>query len=136
MDLDAIIKQAEAQINDAQDANSLDAVRVEYMGKKGRLTDLLKGLGQLSAEERPAAGQKINQAKGQIQQLISARGEFLRDQELNAKLAQETVDVTLPGRGTDMGGLHPVTRTINRIESFFRGVLGAGTGNQGRYLPG
>ncbi len=119
MDLDAIIKQAEAQINDAQDANTLDAVRVEFMGKKGQLTDLLKGLGKLSNEERPAAGQKINQAKQQIQGLIQSRGEFLRDQELNAKLASETIDVTLPGRGDGMGGLHPVTRTISRIESFF-----------------
>lgn len=119
MDLDAIIKQAEAQINDAQDANTLDAVRVDFMGKKGQLTDLLKGLGKLSAEERPAAGQKINQAKQQIQKLIQSRGEFLRDQELNAKLASETIDVTLPGRGQDLGGLHPVTRTISRIESFF-----------------
>lgn len=119
MDLDAIIKQAEAQINDAQDANTLDAVRVDFMGKKGQLTELLKGLGKLSAEERPAAGQKINQAKGQIQSLIQARGEFLREQELNAKLANEKVDVTLPGRSIELGGLHPVSRTINRIESFF-----------------
>ncbi|MCV2885182.1 phenylalanine--tRNA ligase subunit alpha [Aestuariibacter sp. AA17] len=119
MDLDAIINQAEMRINEAQDAATLDAVRVDFMGKKGQLTDLLKGLGKLSAEERPAEGQKINQAKGQIQQLIQARGEFLRDQELNAKLASETIDVTLPGRGTSVGGLHPVTRTINRIESFF-----------------
>lgn len=119
MDLDAIIKQAEAQINDAQDANTLDAVRVEFMGKKGQLTDLLKGLGKLSNEERPAAGQKINQAKQQIQAMIQGRGEYLRDQELNAKLASETIDVTLPGRGDEMGGLHPVTRTISRIESFF-----------------
>lgn len=119
MDLDAIIKQAEAQINQAQDANTLDAVRVDFMGKKGQLTDLLKGLGKLSAEERPAAGQKINQAKQQIQKLIQNRGESLREQELNAKLASETIDVTLPGRGDEMGGLHPVTRTITRIESFF-----------------
>ena len=119
MDLDAIIKQAEAHISEAQDANTLDAVRVDYMGKKGQLTDLLKGLGKLSAEERPAAGQKINQAKQQIQQLIQARGEVLREEELNAKLASETIDVTLPGRGDTLGGLHPVTRTINRIESFF-----------------
>lgn len=119
MDLEAIIKQAETHINEAQDANRLDAVRVDYMGKKGQLTDLLKGLGKLSAEERPAAGQKINQAKQQIQKLIQSRGEVLRDLELNAKLASETIDVTLPGRGESLGGLHPVTRTINRIESFF-----------------
>lgn len=119
MDLDAIIKQAEALINDAKDGVTLDTVRVEYMGKKGRLTEQLKSLGKLSAEERPAAGQRINQAKQQIQQLLHQRGEFLRDAELNAKLAGESIDVTLPGRSTELGGMHPVTRTINRIEQFF-----------------
>jgi phenylalanyl-tRNA synthetase alpha chain len=87
--------------------------------KKGRMTELLKGLGKLSNEERPAVGQKINQAKQQIQQLIHARSELLQAQELNQKLAGETIDVSLPGRGQSRGGLHPVTRTINRIESFF-----------------
>jgi phenylalanyl-tRNA synthetase alpha chain len=119
MDLDAIIKQAEALINDAADAVTLDAVRVEFMGKKGQLTEQLKGLGKLSNAERPAAGQKINLAKQQVQQLIQSRGEVLRQQELNAKLATETIDVSLPGRTSGSGGLHPVTRTINRIESFF-----------------
>lgn len=123
MDLEAIIQQAEAHISEAQDVNSLDAVRVNFMGKKGHLTDLLKGLGKLSAEERPVAGQKINLAKQKIQNLITLRAELLRDQELNAKLANETIDVTLPGRGQTLGGLHPVTRTINRIERFF-GELG------------
>ncbi|MFT4810020.1 MAG: phenylalanyl-tRNA synthetase alpha chain [Paraglaciecola sp.] len=119
MDLDAIISEAEEQINTAQDVNFLDAVRVDFMGKKGRMTELLKGLGKLSNEERPAAGQKINQAKQKIQQLIHAKGTLLQTQELNQKLAGETLDVTLPGRGQSRGGLHPVTRTINRIESFF-----------------
>ena len=119
MDLDAIINEAEVQINASQDANTLDAVRVDFMGKKGRMTELLKGLGKLSNEERPAAGQKINQAKQQIQQMIHARGEVLRAAELNQKLASESIDVSLPGRGQSRGGLHPVTRTINRIESFF-----------------
>ena len=119
MDLDAIISEAEEQINNAQDVNFLDAVRVDFMGKKGHMTELLKGLGKLSNEERPAAGQKINQAKQKIQQLIHARGTLLQTQELNQKLAGETLDVTLPGRGQSRGGLHPVTRTINRIESFF-----------------
>jgi phenylalanyl-tRNA synthetase alpha chain len=119
MDLDAIIKQAETLIIDATDAPTLDAVRVEFMGKKGQLTEQLKGLGKLSNEERPAAGQKINLAKQQVQGLIQARGDVLRQLELNAKLTSEKIDVTLPGRTTDLGGLHPVTRTINRIESFF-----------------
>jgi phenylalanyl-tRNA synthetase alpha chain len=119
MDLDGIISEAEEQINAATDVNILDAVRVDFMGKKGRMTELLKGLGKLSNEERPAAGQKINQAKQKIQQLIHAKGQLLQTQELNQKLAGETIDVTLPGRGQSRGGLHPVTRTINRIECFF-----------------
>lgn len=123
MELDAIINQAQSQIDAAQDAATLDQVRVEFMGKKGKLTDLLKGLGKLSNEERPAAGQKINQAKQVIQQAISAKGDFLRNEELNRKLSEEAVDVTLPGRVETPGNLHPVSRTIARIESFF-GELG------------
>ncbi len=119
MDLIAIIKQAEEQINSASQPTELDAVRVEYLGKKGKLTELLKGLGKLSNEERPAAGQKINQAKQQIQQVIHLRGEELKAAELDAKLAAETIDVSLPGRSIEMGGLHPVTRTIERMENFF-----------------
>ncbi|WP_438863816.1 phenylalanine--tRNA ligase subunit alpha [Neptunicella sp.] len=122
MDLIAIIKQAEEQINSASQPAELDVVRVEYLGKKGKLTELLKGLGKLSNEERPAAGQKINQAKQQIQQIIHLRGEELKAAELNAKLAAETIDVTLPGRSTEMGGLHPVSRTIERMENFFSSI--------------
>ncbi|GGD77992.1 phenylalanine--tRNA ligase subunit alpha [Lacimicrobium alkaliphilum] len=123
MDLEAISKEAEAQISDAADLNVLDKVRVEYLGKKGRLTELLKGLGKLSAEERPAAGEQINKAKQQIQAMINQRGELLRRQELDARLAEEKIDVTLPGRNRQPGGLHPVSRTIARIEAFF-GELG------------
>ncbi|OFI36413.1 phenylalanine--tRNA ligase subunit alpha [Alteromonas lipolytica] len=123
MELEAIVSQAKAQIDAAVDAATLDQVRVEFMGKKGKLTDLLKGLGQLSAEERPLAGQKINVAKQEIQQAITAKGDALRSAELNKKLAEEAVDVTLPGRTEFTGNLHPVSRTIARIEQFF-GELG------------
>ena len=123
MELEAIVSQAKAQIDAASDAATLDQVRVEFMGKKGKLTDLLKGLGQLSAEERPLAGQKINVAKQEIQQAISAKGDALRSAELNKKLVEEAVDVTLPGRTELNGNLHPVSRTIARIEQFF-GELG------------
>ncbi len=123
MELEAIINQAKALVDAAEDAATLDQVRVEFMGKKGKLTDLLKGLGKLSAEERPAAGQKINEAKQQIQQAISVKGDALRQAEMNAKLASEAIDVTLPGRTEQPGNLHPVSRTIQRIESFF-GELG------------
>lgn len=123
MELDSIISQAKGQIDAAEDAATLDQVRVEFMGKKGKLTEMLKGLGKLSAEERPAAGQKINQAKQQIQQAIAAKGDALREAEMNAQLAEEAIDVTLPGRTVLPGNLHPVSRTIARIESFF-GELG------------
>lgn len=123
MDLDAIINDAKSLIDATDNVARLDEIRVEFMGKKGKLTDLLKGLGQLSAEARPAAGQKINQAKQVIQGLLSEKGAALKTAELNAKLAAEKLDVTLPGRGEASGNLHPVSRTIARIEQFF-GDLG------------
>ena len=92
---------------------------LSILGKKGRLTGLLKGLGSLSAEERPAAGAKINDVKQSLQDLIGQRKMHFESIELDAKLADETIDVTLPGRGEDVGGLHPVTRTMERIEGFF-----------------
>lgn len=109
-------KQAAEQAISAQD---LDQVRVQYLGKKGHLTQLLKGLGALSAEERPQAGAKINEAKQALQDVLNARKANLESAALEAKLAEETIDVTLPGRGQSLGGLHPVTKTLQRIEEFF-----------------
>lgn len=109
-------KQAAEQAISAQD---LDQVRVQYLGKKGHLTQLLKGLGALSAEERPQAGAKINEAKQALQEVLNSCKERLESAALEAKLAQETIDVTLPGRGQSLGGLHPVTKTLQRIEEFF-----------------
>ncbi|RTE64263.1 phenylalanine--tRNA ligase subunit alpha [Amphritea opalescens] len=109
-------KQAAEQATSAQD---LDQVRVQYLGKKGHLTQLLKGLGALSAEERPQAGAKINEAKQALQDVLNARRTSLEAAALDAKLAEETIDVTLPGRGQSLGGLHPVTKTLQRIEEFF-----------------
>ncbi|XOV77896.1 MAG: phenylalanine--tRNA ligase subunit alpha [Aestuariibacter sp.] len=123
MDLEAIVKKAEDEIQQSTSVAQLDEVRVNYMGKKGELTALLKGLGGLSPEERPLMGQKINQAKQAVQQAISLRSDALKTEELNAKLAKESIDVTLPGRTENLGGLHPVSRTIKRIEQFF-GELG------------
>ncbi len=123
MDLDAIISEAKALIDATDNVASLDTIRVEFMGKKGKLTEQLKGLGKLSAEERPAAGQLINQAKQTIQGLLADKGKALKTAEMNAKLASEKLDVTLPGRGNQPANLHPVSRTIARIESFF-GDLG------------
>ncbi|WP_026972395.1 phenylalanine--tRNA ligase subunit alpha [Aliagarivorans marinus] len=122
-DLDALISQAKAQIEDASDIAQLDTVRVEFLGKKGLMTKQLQTLGKLSPEERPKAGQLINQAKQAIQQELNEKREQLQQAELNKKLASETVDISLPGRANEQGGLHPVSRTIERIEHFF-GDLG------------
>ena len=118
-ELEQIAKQAESSIAAAEKLSTLDDLRVEYLGKKGRLTGLLKGLGKLTAEERPVAGAKINDVKQSQQDLIGQRKAYFESIDLNAKLAKETIDVTLPGRGEDVGGLHPVTRTMERIEGFF-----------------
>ena len=123
MELEAIVNEAKSLIEAAADVATLDAVRVDFMGKKGKLTDLLKGLGKLSNEERPLAGQKINIAKQEIQQLIGVKSDALKLAEMNAKLASEAVDVTLPGIAQNVGNMHPVSRNIERIESFF-GELG------------
>ncbi|MFC4699531.1 phenylalanine--tRNA ligase subunit alpha [Glaciecola siphonariae] len=122
MDLEAIIREAQVAVDNAQTPAELDAVRVAFMGKKGKVTDLMKGLGQLSAEERPAAGQKINVVKQEIQTLVNGKIKALKEAELNAKLAAESVDVTLPGRAITPGNLHPVSRTIERIEAYFADI--------------
>ncbi|MFO7592651.1 MAG: phenylalanine--tRNA ligase subunit alpha [Pseudomonadota bacterium] len=118
-DLTSLVSEAEAAIAAADELQALDQIRVQYLGKKGVLTEQMKSLGKLSAEERPAAGQAINKAKGQVQQAIEARKLALQEAALNARLAAETIDVTLPGRGQAGGGLHPVTMTLERIESLF-----------------
>lgn len=123
MNLDDIILQAENAVSAATDPAALDAVRVNFLGKKGLLTEQMKELGKLPKEEKPKAGQLINQAKQQVQKLINERGELLRAAEIKQKLAAESIDVTLPGNTNELGGLHPVTRTIERIENFF-GELG------------
>jgi phenylalanyl-tRNA synthetase alpha chain len=97
----------------------LDQVRVQYLGKKGLLTEYLKQLGSLPPEERPRAGQAVNEAKQRLQEHIEARRAELERAEQDARLAAERIDVTLPGRGQQPGGLHPVTRTLERIEALF-----------------
>ncbi len=115
-----IIKQAKDAINAVSDINALETVRVNYLGKKGIITEQLKQLGKLSATERPKVGQQINQAKQQIQQQVQEKKEQLKKRELEQRLLSEKIDVTLPARRYyDVGGLHPVTRTIQRIEALF-----------------
>lgn len=117
--LSELIEQALADISTSRTLPDLDEVRVRVLGKKGLLTEQLKGLGKLRAEERPAAGQKINEAKVAIQAAIEARRELLDRESLDAELARGTIDVTLPGRGQEKGSIHPVTRARLRIERIF-----------------
>ncbi len=119
MELEALTAKAQAEIDAAEDLQALDAIRVNYLGKKGELTALLKTLGSLPGDQRKAAGQQINQAKQQVQQRLEAKKAELEQAKLQAQLASEKVDVTLPGRGQRAGGLHPVTRTMQRIEALF-----------------
>ncbi|OOH91294.1 phenylalanine--tRNA ligase subunit alpha [Pasteurellaceae bacterium 15-036681] len=117
--LDNLVAQALAAVAQANDVASLEALRVEYFGKKGHFTALMQGLRDVSPEERPAAGAKINEAKQKAQDALNAKKEQLETEELNAKLVAESIDVSLPGRKTDLGGLHPVSITIERVVKFF-----------------
>ncbi len=118
-ELTAIVQEAEHAVAGALDLGQLDRLRVKYLGKKGVLTEQLKQLGALPPEERPAAGQAINAAKKELQQAIQARKEALQQAAMGARLAGESLDVTAPGRGQRPGGVHPVTRTLERIEALF-----------------
>ncbi|MBU2156698.1 phenylalanyl-tRNA synthetase, alpha subunit [Pseudomonas peli] len=117
--LDVLVSQALEAVSHTDDVNALEQLRVHYLGKKGELTQVMKTLGNLSAEERPQAGALINAAKDQVQDALNSRKATLEQAALSAKLAAEKIDVTLPGRGQTSGGLHPVTRTLERVEQFF-----------------
>ena len=122
-ELETLLEEASRAISQADDMAALDAVRVAYLGKKGAITAQLKDLGRLPADERPAAGQAINRVKQEIQGLLEARRAALGDEAIAARLERETVDISLPGRRSAAGGLHPVTLTMNRIDKMF-GKLG------------
>ncbi len=110
---------AQQQIEQATDLAELDNVRVQFLGKKGILTEQLKQLGKLPVEQRPQAGQAINVAKQVVQQSIEARKQALQVIQLQAQLDSEKIDVSLPGRGQNQGGLHPVTQTLQRMTDLF-----------------
>lgn len=113
--LDNLLHDAEAEAGEAADLRQLDAVRVKYLGKRGLLTDRLKELGRLPPEQRPAVGKAINEAKEAVSRLIEEKRQALLEKRLDAELAAERLDVTLPARGELPGALHPVTRTLRRM---------------------
>jgi phenylalanyl-tRNA synthetase alpha chain len=119
-DLESLVARTLAEVASSADLGALDSVRVGVLGKKGSVTELLKGLGKLPAAERKAAGTDINRAKERIGAAIEERRAELESAALERELRSAAIDVTLPGRGQSVGGLHPVTRTRLRIEAIFR----------------
>ena len=117
--LDDLKAEATAAIELAADSAALEKLRVEWLGKKGRVTDLLKSLGKLDAEERPKVGAEINAVKQLLNEQISERKETLQQAAIAAQLSAESLDVTLPGRREELGALHPITRTIDRMAAYF-----------------
>ena len=118
-DLDTLVATAQADFAAALQGAELENAKARYLGKSGRVTDLLKGLGALPPDKKKARGAEINQAKAQIEALLTSARERLSQAELEAQLRAEALDVTLPGRQRGTGGLHPVSRTIERIEAIF-----------------
>ena len=120
--LDDLKTEAIAAIESAVDSAALEKLRVEWLGKKGRVTDLLKSLGKLNADERPKVGAEINAVKQLLNEQISERKETLQQAAIAAQLSAEALDVTLPGRSEDLGALHPITRAIDRMAEYFAGL--------------
>jgi phenylalanyl-tRNA synthetase alpha chain len=122
MNLDEILKDAEREFAAAANLPILDQVKARYLGKSGAITEQMKGLGSLPADQRKLVGARINQIKDQVEALLKSRRDAIQSEELERQLAAESLDVTLPGRGEGMGGLHPVSRTLARIEQLFASI--------------
>ncbi|HMM55030.1 MAG TPA: phenylalanine--tRNA ligase subunit alpha [Candidatus Desulfobacillus sp.] len=121
-DIEQLVARASAEFAGIGDAALLEQAKARYLGKNGSVTGLLKGLGALGPEARKSAGAAINSAKARIEAALGERREALRRDALEAQLRSEALDITLPGRGLPAGGLHPVTRTLERIEALFRSI--------------
>jgi phenylalanyl-tRNA synthetase alpha chain len=121
-DLSQLVDHARSDFAQCTDPAALENAKARYLGKAGAITARMKTLGTLSAAERPAAGARINEAKTAIEAALDQRREALAQAKLDAQLAGEALDVSLPGRGQGVGTLHPVTRTLARIESLFRSL--------------
>jgi len=118
-ELEPLIAEAAAAIRATRSVPDLEQAKARFLGKAGVLTELLKGLGKLPAEERPRAGAAINQAKGEVERLLAEHRDALLASELDARLAAESIDVTLPGRRQSPGGLHPIARAQEHAEKLF-----------------
>jgi phenylalanyl-tRNA synthetase alpha chain len=121
-DLSRIVDEAMAEFAACADSAALENAKARYLGKSGALTTQLKALGQLPATERAAAGARINAAKTRLEDALTARRTAIADAKLAAQLAADALDVSLPGRGRGVGALHPLTRTLERVERLFRAL--------------
>ncbi|MBK8890905.1 MAG: phenylalanine--tRNA ligase subunit alpha [Dechloromonas sp.] len=120
--LDQIVGEARSAFAATSDPDVLEQVKARFLGKSGRITELLKGMGKLPPEEKKSAGAAINRVKEAVEAALNERREDIRKAALEARLAEEALDVTLPGRAEYRGGVHPVTRTLERIEALFRSI--------------
>lgn len=120
--LEDLLAQAQERFAQAPDLASLENEKAKFLGKQGVITELMKGMAQLSIEEKRTQGAKINEIKKHIETLLNNRREAFAQAKLNERLAAETIDVTLPARGRTQGGIHPVIQTWSRVESIFRSI--------------
>jgi phenylalanyl-tRNA synthetase alpha chain len=120
--LEKIKNEALVEINGASDSKALDEIRVKYLGKKGLLTGILRGMGGLSAEERPVIGKVANDVREAIESALDAAAGSIKDKEKNIRLSQEVIDVTMPGTANKIGGLHPITKVLDEIKEIFFGM--------------
>ena len=120
--LEQIVNEARSAFAGISDPDALEQAKARFLGKNGQISELLKNLGKLPPEEKKTAGAAINQAKQAVEEALNSRREAIREAALAARLAEEALDVTLPGRSELRGGLHPVTRTLERIESLFASI--------------
>lgn len=120
--LDTLVNEARTAFAATEDADVLEQIKARYLGKSGRFGELMKGLGKMPPEARKSAGAAINQAKDAVETALRERREGIREAALARRLAEEALDVTLPGRAQQQGGLHPVTRTLGRFEALFRSI--------------
>lgn len=120
--LEQLVSKAQADFSDAADAAALENAKAKYLGKTGQITELMKGLGKLVPDQRKVQGAVINAAKTQIETALNARRDALADAQMQERLNAEAIDVSLPGRGRGMGGIHPVMRSWERIEGIFRSI--------------
>ncbi|MBR0278186.1 MAG: phenylalanine--tRNA ligase subunit alpha [Clostridia bacterium] len=120
--LEEIKESSKNILESVKDKSSLEAIRVEFLGKKGKLTDVLRGMGKLSAEERPAIGQLANEVRNYIEKEIARISEEIEKAETERKMAEETIDVTMPGKTRKLGGRHPITIVLDEIKDIFIGM--------------